>query len=288
MQPHAITAADGYVLAARAYGDPRHARAGVLIAAAMGVEQTYYADFAHWLAQRGLYVLSFDYRGVGHSRRARSLRGLEADIRTWAERDAGAALAWLREQLPGRPVAWVGHSLGGQILGMVPDHESVAAVLTVTAASGYVGDNAPALRRRVWLFWDVAVPLATALFGYFPGRRLRMVGDLPAGVIKQWRRWCRSPDYLFGAEPELKAPYAACQWPLLALAVSDDELLTLDGWRKLHSHYSGACLSAEVLTPTDGQADRIGHFGYFRRRFADTLWPRAAQWLDAQLLQGSS
>jgi len=49
---------------------------------------------------------------------------------------------------------------------------------------------------QVRLFWFVFVPILTPLLGYFPGKRLRMVGDLPAGVAWQWRRWCTHRDYL--------------------------------------------------------------------------------------------
>lgn len=31
----------------------------------------------------------------------------------------------------------------------------------------------------VLYFWCVLVPLATRAFGYFPGRKLKKVGDLP-------------------------------------------------------------------------------------------------------------
>ena len=58
----------------------------VLVVPAMGVEQQYYAAFAHWLAARGYFVVTFDYRGMGHSRRG-SLRRLKADVLTWAEQD---------------------------------------------------------------------------------------------------------------------------------------------------------------------------------------------------------
>jgi len=34
--------------------------------------------------------------------------------------------------------------------------------------------------------------------------------------------------------------------------------------------------------PRDLSAERIGHFGFFRESFRDTLWREAAQWLEAQ------
>ena len=58
-------------------------------AAAMGVPQSFYAAFARWLAAEGFHAATFDYRGMGRSRRG-SLRDVEADILTWAEQDTAA------------------------------------------------------------------------------------------------------------------------------------------------------------------------------------------------------
>ena len=63
-----VTTGDGYTLAATTFGDAATARASVLVAGAMGVEQRYYAGFARWLAGQGFFVATFDYRGMGRSR----------------------------------------------------------------------------------------------------------------------------------------------------------------------------------------------------------------------------
>lgn len=108
---------DGHALQGRLHGDPQCARAGVLIAPAMGVPSQRYGAFAQWLADQGFAVFTFHYRGVGGSRpQSGSLRHLDADIVTWARHDAGAALAWLRAQLAaGTPIHWLGHSLWTQV-----------------------------------------------------------------------------------------------------------------------------------------------------------------------------
>jgi predicted alpha/beta hydrolase len=36
------------------------------------------------------------------------------------------------------------------------------------------------------------------------------------------------------------------------------------------------------IAPDDVGATAIGHFGFFRRRFEPTLWPRAGDWLERQ------
>jgi predicted alpha/beta hydrolase len=63
----------------------------VLMVCAMGVPQTFYRSFCEWLAQHGLVVMTFDYRGMGQSRTT-ALRRVEATVLTWAEQDAASAL----------------------------------------------------------------------------------------------------------------------------------------------------------------------------------------------------
>src|SRR5256885_16481419 len=89
--------------------------------------------------------------------------------------------------------------LGAQLPGLLRSPQLVDGLLSIAAGSGYWRDNAPRLKRMVPYFWHVLVPVATRLCGYFPGRRLRKVGDLPAGVMLQWRRWCLNPRYSVGA-----------------------------------------------------------------------------------------
>jgi predicted alpha/beta hydrolase len=227
-------------------------------------------------------VVTFDYRGIGRSRRG-SLRQLRADVLTWAEQDTGAMVAFLRERASGKPLLWVGHSLGGQILPLVPGHEHVEAMVTVAAGSGYWRDYAPGLKRVAPLLWFVIVPLAIPLAGYFPGRMLRMIGDVPAGVMRQWRSWCLDPDYLFGVMPTaVREHYAALKLPLLSLSFTDDEYLSERNIQSLHGFYAGAARDMRRISPADIGAPGIGHFGFFRRRFESSLWPRAGDWLDRQ------
>jgi predicted alpha/beta hydrolase len=175
---------------------------------------------------------------------------------------------------PEEPLYLLGHSLGAQLPGFFRRPEQVAGLVSIAAGSGYWRENAPRLKRSVLYFWYVLVPLATRLWGYFPGRRLRKVGDLPRGVVLQWRRWCLDPRYSVGAEGDAAArSYAQVRFPVLALSITDDELMTLAGTRSLVSFYTAAPSVVERIAPADVQARRIGHFGFFRTQFSESLWP---------------
>lgn len=279
-----VRAADGFSLAATTFGDPGAARAGVVIVPAMGIDQRYYAPFAAWLAEQGFFVTAFDYRGTGGSRPPQfrdSLRGFEADVRTWATQDVPAVVDFVAEQVPGRPLLWVGHSLGGQILGLVPNRARVQAMVTVACGSGYWRHNSLMLRASVWWLWFFAAPLSIRLLGYFPGRRLRKIGDLPAGVMRQWRAWCLDRDYVVGVEGDaVRRDYAALTTPILSLSFADDEYMSARNIESIHSFYAGAPREMKRLHPSELGLKRIGHFGFFRRAQADRLWPLAGAWLE--------
>jgi predicted alpha/beta hydrolase len=156
-------------------------------------------------------------------------------------------------------------------------------MLTVAAGSGWWREYTPRLRRLAPLLWYVIVPLSLRVAGYFPGRSLRMIGDLPAGVMRQWRRWCLNPDYLFGVLPAaVRTRYAALKLPILSLSFSDDEYMSRRNIESLHGFYAAAEREMQRIDPDEAGAGRIGHFGFFRKRFESTLWPRAGQWLDRQ------
>jgi len=270
-----LPAVDGVPLAARYFaphGSPGQARGSALIVPAMGVAQAFYAPFAAWLAELGLHAMTFDYRGTGLSRRG-SLRKVDADVVTWARLDATAVLRALEDRAPDLPINWIGHSLGAQIIPFVPDHRTLAKIITIGAGSGYWRDNTPALRRKVLVMWYGAVPLLTPVFGYFPGKRLRMVGDLPAGVIRQWRRWCLDPEYAVGVEgPAVRELFARVTTPITAVSFTDDEMMSARSTESLHGFYTGAPQTARRLAPRDLGLARIGHFGGFRPAMRDALW----------------
>jgi len=274
-------ATDGYALALTRFTSGEPVAGTVLLAGAMGVPQDFYFPFAGYLAEHGFHALTFDYRGMGESRPA-TLRGFEADVTRWAERDLEAMLHEAQRAAPAAPLFVLGHSLGGQILGITPGNAGVHAAITVTAGSGYYRYN-DRIPGRVRFLWFVAMPLLTRLFGYFPGRRLRMVGDLPRGVARQWRSWCLHPEYLLAEGEASRAAFARVTTPILGYSFEDDDLITRPAIDHLHSFYRNATVERRHLRPEDAGESRIGHFGYFSGRSRDTLWKDTLAWMRARL-----
>ncbi len=248
--------------------------AAALIAPAMGVNQSFYAPLAEWLAGQGYLVASFDYSGTGRSDNG-DIRDLKVDIVDWARYDCDAMLTAVSEMLPDMPLYWLGHSLGGQILGLLPKRDRITKAVTIATGSGYWLENVPALKWKAWWLWYFVAPLATRLTGYFPGKRLRKVGDLPRGVMDQWRRWCLNPEYVVGAEgPGVRAAFAAVSTPITSLSFEDDEMMSARNTASLHGFYVNAPRSMKRISPREVGVHRIGHFGFFRAGCETSLWNR--------------
>ena len=247
------------------------ALAQIVVAPAMGVLQSYYQSFARWLAEQGYGVTTFDYRGHGLSLQG-PLRDAKADLLDWAQ-DCELVALHIKKQFPGQSLLWIGHSVGSQLPGLASIALPINGLLSVGSGSGYWRDNAAPTKRVIRLFWWGIAPLATAMFGGFPGRKLGIVGDLPAGVLWQWRRWCLNPHYGIGVEGEWAADaYAAAHYPLHALYFDDDEMMSLTSVQSLVGWYRNAPSILEKVNPAIVPSGRIGHMGYFREEMRELLW----------------
>ena len=273
-------ARDGYRLAGTLYRPAVPNRRAVLFQSATGVRQEFYGKLAAYLATRGFTALTFDYRGIGRSR-PKSLRGFDARMRDWAVLDIPGALDYLARATHGARIIGLGHSFGGQVFGLVPGNERYVAAMTVGAQSGYWKHWDGVGKVGMWAVTHVVLPAVSRLVGYYPARRLGQGEDLPAGVATEWARWCRNPDYVVGALGAQDA-YARFAAPMRIYAVSDDGYAPPRAVEGLLSLYPNAQRKIERVESTRLDAGKIGHFGFFRERFKDSLWTDATRWLESR------
>ncbi|GAA2237250.1 alpha/beta fold hydrolase [Promicromonospora sukumoe] len=242
----------------------------VVIAPAMAMPMRFYRHTAAWLAERGFAVLTFSYRGSDPELYG-PLRDSRATALDWYhDAEVAAAHARARADADGVPLTWVGHSFGGQSLGFLAD-VGVDRCVMVTSGTGWRGKAAPTIRTWSPLLWRVIAPAATAVAGYYPGRRLRILDDLPAGVMRQWGRWCLHPDYLFSEHPELRDRFAKVATPVTALWTADDELISPESIRYWSREFPGTAVELVEMRAADHGLTRIGHSGFFRPKRA-VLW----------------
>jgi predicted alpha/beta hydrolase len=275
-------AQDGFGLSASIFepDPPGGARAAILLTAATGVKRRYYDGFATFLAENGLAVMSFDYRGVGDSLSGR-LRGFRGDIQDWGTHDLPGALACLRSRHSSLPLLVVAHSVGGQILGFARNSDQISGLLCVSAQHGH-WRNWPG--RHAVLFAALcylAMPALSHLLGYFPARILGLGDDLPKGIALGWARWARTRAYLDAV------PFAPSGIPGRSYSFADDLLAPPKACDRLCASYPGVRWDRRHIEPADLGAAKVGHFGFFRDRFRDSLWVDSLRWLQATASRAS-
>jgi predicted alpha/beta hydrolase len=285
-----IAAADGQPLAADLYTPPPGVAArgpDVVINSAMGVGRRYYRAFAQHLAARGMTVVSYDYRGIGGSAPPR-LRGCKVHARDWGQLDASGVVSWLQQRQrrdsssPARAIAVVGHSIGGQILGLISNPGSVARVLLVAAQAGSWRDWQGLRRLGVAALFHVGIPGFTAVTGQLPMRWFGLGENIPPLAAREWGDWGRSPEYLFDPRHGLDLTgYARLAVPLRMYSFSDDGYAPAATVDRLLQKFSAATIDHRRHAPGDFGRAAVGHFGFFRRGLLPRLWDEAADFLAA-------
>ncbi len=271
---------DGFRLAAQLWRPDGAERGAVIVSSATGVLARYYARYASFLNAQGFAVLTYDYRGIGGSRPA-SLRGMKVRWRDWGDQDFDAAVRWMRQRDPDGLLVAVGHSIGGFLPGFAEAAPQVDRFLSVGSQYAYWRDYAPAERLRMVAKWHLCMPLLTACCGYFPGRRLGWLEDLPAGVVREWafRRARLEQSYPPAERDGVLQGFAAVRAPILAVSVSDDEYGTPSAIRRALGYYRNSQRQHVRLEPVALGVARVGHFDLFREHHREVFWQGTLEWI---------
>jgi len=177
--------------------------------------------------------------------------------------------------------ALVGHSVGGQLLGLLPDPSLLRSVVLVGSQSGdfrlwpTVAD-----RARYGALWYAVIPSVVGTLGYLPGA-LGIGEDLPGGVATEWAKWCRTPGYMVGGGEEGRARrdgYRKLRAPIFAFGFDDDTYAPPAAVSALLALYENAPVTRRQVARDEA---KVGHFGFFRERFKSTFWQEAARFLES-------
>lgn len=270
IQKQQFKALDGYVLSGIRYHLQSEIKAKIIVASATGVPQPFYRRFAEYAAKLGYEVLNFDYRGVADSAPAQ-LKGFEMSYLDWGALDLAGAIEFLAED--SIPLFIVGHSYGGQALGLTPNHDKVNAMYCFGTGAGWSGYMPFKEKFTVQVMWNIIFPPIVALKGYLPWSKLNMGADLPLGVYQQWRKWCKHPTYFFADPelPDLKQRYANVKTKIFAVSALDDDWALPNSRHAFMQHYTHANLKFIDISASDYGLKQIGHMGYFRKG-AEPIW----------------
>jgi predicted alpha/beta hydrolase len=274
----ALTTEDGAKLAATLFeSNAAHHGDGplVLISSATAVRRTFYRHFAQFVADAGARaVMTYDYRGIDKPLPGSAARAARAA--DWATKDFPAAVRELLRRHPGARLNGIGHSFGGQALGLSGMAPKFSRYMTICAGSGWLGHTRERDRLHRRMNW-VGGPLA-AVLGNLPAWSGFGV-PLPSGVFQQWRRWCNARDY-FMSDPDVPETkrFAEVRIAMMAVGFDDDPWMTRESVADLMAWYSNADIRLRWFSREESGGE-VGHFGFFRPEHRETLWPQISDWL---------
>jgi len=249
----------------------------IVLAPAMGVPRTFYRRFGAYLAEHGALVLAFDYRGIGGSISAATPK---TRLRDWGELDAAGAVDYAKSLAPDVPLRYCGHSVGGQVFGLMDDVD-VERALFVGSQCGYAGHWDGMGRVAMSALWFALVPAAVAMTNRLPMKSFRQGEDVPPGVGREWATWGRQPRYIGTyADEKPSCLYSSYRGKICAYSVTDDGYAPRRAVEGLLAEYKLAEKELRVVAPRHLGRKELGHFGTFKRG-GEALWPALRRYLTA-------
>ena len=168
----------------------------LIIASAMGVKQSFYKNFSEFVETGGISVITFDYSGIGDSLNG-NIKNHKDSLYSWGNNDLEAVITHTIEKFPHHKKVIIGHSVGGQLIGLAPSSIHLDKIILISAQSGYWGFWKGFNKIKMFLNWYLLFPTLTYFIGYMPSKRFSKMENLPANVAKEWAKWCRNLNYLF-------------------------------------------------------------------------------------------
>lgn len=269
-----ISCKDGYQLAAQFYpvlnSDKPYP---ILICPATGITKNFYHAFAQWLNQQGYPVLSFDFRGIGESLHG-ALKDSTASIKDWGMYDIPAAIEALLNCTQAEKVIIVGHSAGGQLLGIASNYHKVAKVLAIAGSTGHVKGLKGKTKVLAPLMFNVIFPVSSFVKGYGATQFIGMGENLPKNVAKQWAEFCSKPGYVMNAigKTIFEDYHQQIQCPITSFWATDDEIATHSNVKDLLRLYPNAQTKLIELNPQQLGYKQIGHMLMFKKSH-QKIWP---------------
>ena len=244
-------------------------KAVVLLNPGTATKTHFYRPFAEYLADNGYHVMLWNYRGFCISR-TQELAHSDIEYTHIGERDIPAAITKAKALYPDLPLYCIGHSTGGQQIGLAANCNELDGLISVAVSTGYYSDMPAGYRRQAKLFFKVITPISIALFGYVKAKKLNLMEDLPPKLAKEWGQWCAKPDFMFDKKFKQQKPqiaeYRTFEFPVHVLTADDDEISTAANTERFWRHIkSTKPIEFTYYKAAEMPNKAVGHFGYFRR-----------------------
>lgn len=276
-----ITCDDGYSLAATLFEPTQEqsVKTAIMLSPATGIKRGFYSAIAEYLSEQGNAVITFDNRGIGDSLNS-SVKRSKATARDWGYLDMPAVLAELMGRFPQASYHLVGHSAGGQLVGLMHNHDKLSSMFNFACSSGQLRNMRLSYQLKAQIFMNAFIPANNALFGFANTQWVGMGEPLPKGVAKDWRYWCNGAGYVktaFGKSIK-QHWYDDVDCPALWANATDDDIANDVNVADMTRVFTKQAAERLILNPKELGLKEIGHMKFFSRK-SKVLWPILDDWI---------
>lgn len=274
-----VTCEDRTHLTATLYSPSAPLKGAIMIAPATGIKRQFYAAFATYLCKLGFGVITYDNRGIADSLKGK-VQDSDASLIKWGTLDMPAVLETLKLHFPHTKYFLIGHSAGGQLLGLMPNVHDLTAFCNFGSSSGSLRNMRKRYLFKAHFFMNLFIPLSNLFFGHTKSQWVGMGEPLPKQVAKQWQQWCNGQGYV---ETAFKRDihthfYDDITLPSKWLLAADDDIANLKNVEDMVRVFPNASAQIEILHPDDFKVKEIGHMKFFSRK-CQHIWPQASHYL---------
>ena len=273
-----IQCQDGFQLGASEFVPVSSNGIGIIINGATGVLRKYYQAFSEYLCEQGFTVLSYDFRGIGESQ-VRTEESPPANMVHWGQRDMDDVMHYFKAQYPKLTIKGIGHSIGGQLLGLMPDNNRYDSFLNIASQHAYWKNWSIKNRTKSGLLFFILLPLFSKLFNGLPGW---VLGSEPLNkhTAADWGRFGRKAHYRDHKGNVLKEGFESYQGSMRFYSIADDlNFAPEKGVKSLQGLFKNASSDHVSIHPKEYGMKRIEHFGFFQKKMNKKAWAECADWL---------
>jgi predicted alpha/beta hydrolase len=277
--PIKIICEDYFELSGTRY-QPQQAKAAIMIAPATGIKRQFYNSFAQFLLENNFGVITFDNRGISESI-GKSINSSNASLTNWGKLDMPAVLETLKTSFPNVDYHLIGHSAGGQLVGLMNNARDLKSLFNFGSSSGSLHYAKYPFKLKSAFWMNCYIPMSNFIFGHTKSQWVGMGEPLPKNVASEWRRWCNGKGYVaVDLDTKIKTHlYKDLALPSLWLHAEDDDIANEDTVKDMVRVYSKIQYQVITLKPRDFDFKNIGHMSFFRTK-KKVLWHFALDWLN--------
>ena len=252
----------------------------LIIGPAMGVKSSFYHAIAEYFYQQGFTCVLVDYHGMFFENNKLS----PSDIASFGKIDLMHVVRYCRDELKAKDLFFLGHSISGQILPLAENANEFSAAYLVASQSVDRSNWSGRSRLAVDFFWNVSIPLSTAIFGYLPAWAYGGKRHLARSVARDWARLAKTSGGLAEDNAYNSSRYKAYNVPTKFVSIEGDDLLApKKAVSDLYQRYGSTAKTIEHLNPDSASRGSIDHFNFFKTHNSE-LWCDIYNWFHSAAL----